>query len=303
MFTHAPPAGCGLRVLHSVHVKNRCSWLNHSDASVKFFMELLSRRGEDVALWCSGHFHLSHEYVDSISVVGNTTFVQCGVIGPCNRDGNRQSRLLDLRDDGFRVSTIDHNARAVRVDMEHAFGAGAQPVPLFGDKKCFLSYPIRGGAATADDDPDDGARARYLREEGGADDRGPMLLRAMDSCSILPSRAERGGADVWLNTGVSELHVQEDAIVEYDLDLLAPIGLVHNQLAGRRVRLVDSVGEPVEATSAGAGARAVALEVLAADGAVCERIQRNADRYFYRVFQPNKWRINMAKRRLSEVAA
>lgn len=81
VFTHAPPAGCGLRVLHSVHVKNRCSWLNHSDESVRWFMELLSRRGDNVALWMSGHFHMSHDYVDSISVVGGTTFVQCGVIG------------------------------------------------------------------------------------------------------------------------------------------------------------------------------------------------------------------------------
>ena len=81
VFTHAPPAGCGLRVLHSVHVKNRCSWLNHSDDSVRWFMELLSRRGDNVALWMSGHFHMSHDYVDSISVVGGTTFVQCGVIG------------------------------------------------------------------------------------------------------------------------------------------------------------------------------------------------------------------------------
>ena len=42
----------------------------------------------------SGHFHLSHNYADSISVVGGTAFVLTGVIGECNRDGFRHSRLL-----------------------------------------------------------------------------------------------------------------------------------------------------------------------------------------------------------------
>lgn len=42
----------------------------------------------------SGHFHLSHNYSDSISVVGQTAFVQTGVIGESNRDGYRHSRVL-----------------------------------------------------------------------------------------------------------------------------------------------------------------------------------------------------------------
>lgn len=43
----------------------------------------------NVRLWFSGHFHLSQNYADSISVVGGCAFVQTGVIGECNRDGNR----------------------------------------------------------------------------------------------------------------------------------------------------------------------------------------------------------------------
>ena len=42
----------------------------------------------------SGHFHLSHNYADAISVVGGTAFVLTGVIGECNRDGFRHSRVL-----------------------------------------------------------------------------------------------------------------------------------------------------------------------------------------------------------------
>ena len=41
-----------------------------------------------------GHFHLSHNYMRSISVAGNCAFVQTGVIGDCNRDGFRHSRVL-----------------------------------------------------------------------------------------------------------------------------------------------------------------------------------------------------------------
>jgi hypothetical protein len=51
-------------------------------------------RYPNVRLWFSGHFHLSHNYADSISVVGRCAFVQTGVIGLCNRDGFRHSRLL-----------------------------------------------------------------------------------------------------------------------------------------------------------------------------------------------------------------
>ena len=41
-----------------------------------------------------GHFHLSHNYMRSISVAGNCAFVQTGVIGDCNRDGYRHSRVI-----------------------------------------------------------------------------------------------------------------------------------------------------------------------------------------------------------------
>ena len=41
-----------------------------------------------------GHFHLSHNYMRSISVANNCAFVQTGVIGDCNRDGYRHSRVI-----------------------------------------------------------------------------------------------------------------------------------------------------------------------------------------------------------------
>lgn len=129
----------------SVHVKNRCAFLNHSSNAGEF-MRLVEEH-PNIALWFSvsthhppnppaplapitcllfsylcyrsaniwyalhekrpscmeacrgalymqGHFHLSHNYMRSISVAGNCAFVQTGVIGDCNRDGFRHSRVL-----------------------------------------------------------------------------------------------------------------------------------------------------------------------------------------------------------------
>lgn len=52
----------------------------------------------------SGHFHLSQNYLDSISVVGRCAFVQTGVIGECHRDGNRCVRGRDT--EGVRSCSV-----------------------------------------------------------------------------------------------------------------------------------------------------------------------------------------------------
>ena len=51
-------------------------------------------RCSDALACAAGHFHLSHNYTDSIAVAGSCAFVQTGVIGDCNRDGFRHSRVL-----------------------------------------------------------------------------------------------------------------------------------------------------------------------------------------------------------------
>lgn len=65
-----------------------CVW------GVRLGLQALYPKSPKALRLLQGHFHLSHNYVDSISVVGGCAFVQTGVIGACNRDGNRQSRLL-----------------------------------------------------------------------------------------------------------------------------------------------------------------------------------------------------------------
>jgi hypothetical protein len=57
VFTHAPPMGCGLKVVENVHVKNRCAFLNHSDRPQRFIR--LVEANSNIKLWFSGHFHLS----------------------------------------------------------------------------------------------------------------------------------------------------------------------------------------------------------------------------------------------------
>ena len=94
--------------MQSVHVKNRCAFLNHSSNSGEFMR--LVEANPNIALWfsvriyplpalfcCLLPIHVSLFYTwceGSISVAGNCAFVQTGVIGDCNRDGFRHSRVL-----------------------------------------------------------------------------------------------------------------------------------------------------------------------------------------------------------------
>lgn len=197
------------------------------------------------------------------------------------RDGKRQSRLLDLYEDGYTVSTIDHNERFIRVDMDHSFQSG-QPVPHLNDKECYFPYNEHGEARDV------------FVDDYSAD----FLMRSINSCSILPSKRQREVSDstswksVWHSTGVSELYVniEDDVIVEYDSVLLSPIGVVHNRIGNRSVRLVDMNGNVVNTSVGEIGTAAVAVELYNDSGVVEERVERNANKYFYKIFQKNKWR-------------
>ena len=114
--------GCGLRVLTNVHVKNRCAWLNHGRANAGAFGALQATNPQ-LKLWFSGHFHLSHDYSDSVSERGECLYVQTGVIGDdVTKDGRSHSRLLRADAFGYRLFTVDHAAGgAVRLDVERRF--------------------------------------------------------------------------------------------------------------------------------------------------------------------------------------
>ncbi|MEW5302229.1 MAG: hypothetical protein WDW36_005031 [Sanguina aurantia] len=190
VFTHAPPMGCGLRVLQGIHVKNRCAWLNHTDRPERFIN--LRDRHPDVRMWFSGHFHLSHNYLDSITVVGTTAFVQTGVIGDCNRDGQRQSRLLRGGKEGFQLYTMDHGSGNLRLDLEHRWDDSSSPTPL----------PIA--------------------EELLCDPSGGWL------CSTNISRLrEDAPSSSWFPVGPSVILAhQSGLLLEYDIATAAPVGVV-----------------------------------------------------------------------------
>ena len=125
-------------------------------------------------LWFSGHFHLSHDYEDSVSVRGQCAFVQVGVIGPTStRDERRHSRLLRAGPGGYELQTMDHATGTVRTDLVHAYGSGLAPRPI-----------------------------PPLATDPAATTPGNGWLAGLDACSLEGARSQ------WLFAGSSELTVQ-----------------------------------------------------------------------------------------------
>jgi len=139
VFTHAPILGSGLKVVQKIHVKSRCAWLNHGENPAQF-IEIVQKH-PNIKFWFSGHSHLCHDYGDSISTVGQCTFVQVGVMGSCSRDGVRQSRLVrGSPAHGYQLCTLDHTKNTVRVDLElegkQVIAAEALPTDKFSNRRC-----------------------------------------------------------------------------------------------------------------------------------------------------------------------
>eukprot|EP00898_Chlorokybus_atmophyticus_P003927 jgi/Chlat1/4535/Chrsp29S08895 len=261
VFTHAPPLGCGLRVLHQVHVRNRCAFLNHTDDDADAFIKLVQENPQ-ISLWFSGHYHLSHNYADSISVTeGRCAFVQTGVIGQCTKDGQRHSRVLKIIETGYEVYTLDHDddAPRLRLDLHHEFGSPDPPSPIVPVDE-LLCDPSKG------------------------------YLCGRTECSIIGENIE---GVMWFPAGPScMLALQDELLVEYNTRWRAPIGVVAKGVEHARVRLLDSAGEEV---TVGDGSEAVVAEITREDGSV-ERVERNDRGGFFKVFQPNKWRLKLQQK-------
>lgn len=263
VFTHAPPIGCGLKVLTEVHVKNRCAWLNHSERPERFAE--LAQRWPNVRLWFSGHFHLSHNYADSVAVHGGCAFVQTGVIGECNRDGYRHSRLLLGDEEGYRVFTVDHDSGERRLDVRGTWAAGARDVEVLAPPPDVLLEPTRA--------------AGWLSSQ-------------------LDCRLDRDPSSaVWYPVGPGRLlSLQDDLLVEYDAATLSPIGLV-DFVAGRDVALVTADGG---APHDGDGADVWAVVLRDPGGGEEKVLTRNAEGGFFQIYQPNKWLAKRLRTRLEQ---
>ena len=127
--------GSGLRVLQENHVINGCCWLNHSGKNCRKFIEVV-RENLSIKAWFSGHFHIGHDYQDSITFPlgqsdaegdkpdgrknnrGSCIFVQTACMSEhASRDNRQQSRVLKGNNNGFSINTVDHKTGRERIDV------------------------------------------------------------------------------------------------------------------------------------------------------------------------------------------
>ena len=298
VFTHAPPAGCGLRVVQAVHVRNRCAYLNHgaldregeeeggkeegggggrrssssSPASSsppppppEAFVRLVERH-QNVRLWFSGHYHLSHNYSSSVSVVNRCAFAQVGVIGPrSTRDGLRQSRVLDGDARGFQLFTLDHETGQMRLDArgewgEEGGGKGkgkelVEVLPLAADQlldaaadASWLCSQVDCGVGSSS-----AASLPLFGEEEEEELEASSDADAPSSPWPAPAAFARSAEKTqWLPAGGDALLALSQSggdVLEYSARMRCPVGFVLDKLPVERgelrARLVDAEGREV----------------------------------------------------------
>jgi len=284
-FTHAPIIGSGLRVLQECHVVNGCCWLNHNDgvASKKFIQTV--RDNPAIKGWFSGHFHLSHDYEDSITFPagnnrGNCVFAQTAVMtARSTRDGRRQSRLVRGNKDGFEICTVNHaKGGEVRLDCTVTFGAD-------GEESVVMAHPHE------DYDHDLWFKAYTPQDE--------------DGCYIEGAEGTLNDDDEWTDKTVCWWHMADGAvlgvhdgmIIEYDESTLAPLGMVcsKDELQGRKVAVIDSGINQCD------GAECVqkeqALVIYSNDSDDITVVQPNEDGSYWRKIVRNKMHRMKEQRR------
>ncbi|CAB1102864.1 unnamed protein product [Ectocarpus sp. CCAP 1310/34] len=279
VFSHAPPMGSGLRVVQGVHIKNQCAWLNHSvgDRERRYFLRMCRKYGH-IKAWFSGHFHLSHDYEDSISVVDGCAFVQVGVIGEkSTRDGRRQTRLVRGTAECLQVYTVSHHVKGAadaRLDVTLNYDDPTHPVIAHGHE----DYDHSSWFSAYLPEEEDGC---YLDHTQLASDAGGTAIA---------SHSE----DVrcwWHMRDGRVLGVHDGMVVEYDQELLAPIGVVRDreQLKGREVVVIEG-GDAVMLVprEGGAGDASSSSSSSSSSSGDVEVIHPNAKGGYSTVFQRNK---------------
>jgi len=305
-FSHAPIIGSGLRVLQECHVVNGCCWLNHNDGPVsRSFIETV-RANPSIKGWFSGHFHLSHDYEDSMSFPegnnrGACVFAQTAVMtARSTRDGRRQSRLIRGNKDGFEVCTVNHaKGGEVRVDAKITYSdCGTSTVTeaveheeLTANEGWFRSYTPQ---------EEDGC---YIKDSEG----------------VLNEDATWDDSTVcwWHMADGAVLGVHDGMVIEYDPTTLAPLGMVvsKDELAGRKVAVIDSGLEAEQCNVFEDGAECTemsgkeqALILYDEASGECTVIQPNEDGSYWRKIVRNKMvrmkesrRVKAAKKFMAEI--
>ncbi|CAM9228471.1 unnamed protein product [Phaeothamnion confervicola] len=260
VFTHAPPMGSGLRVVQGVHIRNGCAWLNHSaDSDRRRAFVRLCRQHRCIKAWFSGHFHLSHDYEDSISVVDGCAFVQVGVIGEkSTRDGRRQTRLVRGTEEALEIYTVNHHdgGEELRLDLTLRYSDG-RPVEAHGHE----DYDHADWFSAYTPQPLDGC---YMETNGGLVAAGPH---------------SPGVVCWWHMADGRVLGVHDGMVVEYDAELLSPLGVVcdREELHDREVVVVE-----------GGTALLLAPWRIGADEKDVTVVHPNQDGSYWRKYQKNK---------------
>eukprot|EP00240_Pyramimonas_obovata_P003347 CAMPEP_0118921598 /NCGR_PEP_ID=MMETSP1169-20130426/819_1 /TAXON_ID=36882 /ORGANISM="Pyramimonas obovata, Strain CCMP722" /LENGTH=607 /DNA_ID=CAMNT_0006862347 /DNA_START=55 /DNA_END=1878 /DNA_ORIENTATION=- len=254
-FSHAPIIGSALRVLQECHVVNGCCWLNHNDkVSSKKFIEIV-RSNSSIKGWFSGHFHLSHDYEDSITFPGGNSrgscvFAQTGVMtARSTRDGRRHSRLVRGNKDGFEVCTVDHGKGGVmRLDAtvfyQDACIVDEEMLEQEGVSSCSV---VHFAHPHEDYDHDQWFSAYVPEEDDGCYVQVSDMRSEQNPSGIL--NPEGSDVDFASRDAVCWWHMKDGAvlgghngmIIEYDPSTLAPLGMVvsRDELLNRRVAVID----------------------------------------------------------------
>lgn len=124
MLTHAPSIGSGLMTVPQVHVRATNAFMDQNIHPHRW--RSLAQHPE-IVLWLSAHYHLGHDHPHSLRTDGNIAYALVGVHNECNRDGQRHSRVLDIKNGTLAVHTLDHETRTLREtpDWVSAGGMGA----------------------------------------------------------------------------------------------------------------------------------------------------------------------------------
>jgi hypothetical protein len=130
-FTHAPPIGCGLRTVPTVHVRATNAYLDQNHDVYRW--EKLYRENAEFIMWFSAHYHLGHDHHNSMTDICGTHFFQTQIHGLQTRDETRASRVLDITPASISVSTLDHITRQLTQKSQWNFAGSV--TQLMEEKK------------------------------------------------------------------------------------------------------------------------------------------------------------------------
>jgi hypothetical protein len=262
VFTHAPIMGSNLRVLQNVHLVNGCAWMNHCCPNTRSrFIETV-KKSPQIKLWCSGHFHLSHDFPDSLSRVNQCTFVQVGVVGKkSTRDHTRQTRIIQGNDGEIHIYTVNHH-NVVAVDDDWKLKDKNHPgmrVELRLDAKIDLYTGQMWKHETISNNNNNNINNNVQSSSNKETTTttttttsdpwfGAYIPQEQDGCYLeSPTGKIASGKDMdekvcwWHMNDGKVLGVHDGQIVEYDAVTLSPLGIVVNrkELKDREVLVVD----------------------------------------------------------------